>query len=241
MNFLTDYDFAFGGGLVEQTGGRRYKSGPGAKKAIPKKPRLKLRVVDGKLKYVPKKLRKRSGRNIFISEYAKKNNVSGPALMKKGNKAWDDLSKAQKQKFEDRADAMGYKPAAKPRQVAQKFARKQSPTRAGAKRRSPTRKSPKRKSKSPKRKSPKRKSKSPKRKSPKRRKSPRRKTPKGKSPRKRKSPRKQRGGSSCGSDEYQYGAGYGYDENSENNVENIGQEDDPMNAIEELMGGDFMF
>jgi len=230
MNLFSDYDFAFGGGRVTQTGGRRYKSGPGAKKAIPKKPRLKLRVVDGKLKYVPKKLRKRSGRNVFISEYAKKYKVSGPALMKKGNAAWRALSKAQKDKYETKADSMGFKPAAKTRQVAKRFVRR-SPVRAGAKRRSPKRKSPKRKSPKRKSKSPKRKSKSPKRKS----KSPKRKS---KSPR-RKSPRcpKQRG-SGCGNYEsYQYFGGADTDE---------GGEEDPLNSVQEILGGmdydgEFMF
>ena len=181
MNLFSDYDFAFGGELSQQTGGRRYKSGPGAKKAIPKKPRLKLRVVDGKLKYVPKKLRKRSGRNIFISEYADKHNVSGPTLFKEANKAWNALSKAKKDKYEDKADAMGYKPAAKTRAVAERFQRK-SPGRAG-KKKSPRKKSPRKKSP--------------------RKKSPKRKTPKRKTPKRR----KQKGGSSCGSGEdYGYNA-----------------------------------
>ena len=164
---LTNYDFAFGGGVV-QDGGRRYKSGPGGDKGIPKFSRLKLRVVDGNFKYVPKKLRKRSGRNVFLSDFADKTKISGPELFVKGNKAWKKLSTAEKEKWERKADAMGYKPAAKPRPVAKRYRKSPAKAKSGSPKRksSGKRKSPKRRSSGKnKRKSPKRKSKSPKRKS----------------------------------------------------------------------------
>ena len=119
-----------------KAGDSAYVSGKAARLGLLKKPRLKF---DPKLNtYVPKKCRARSGRNVFISWFAKNKKVSGPELMKAANVAWDKLSVAEKRKWESKAQAMGLKPAAHARQVPKRVQSKL--------RKSPTRKSPRRKS-----------------------------------------------------------------------------------------------
>lgn len=100
-------DYLFDGYRSQQGGGsNRYQSG--WKKDIPKKPGYKLVKVNGEPKYIKKKARFLLGYNVFVSEWSKKNpKVEGPQLMKRAAAAWGKLTKAEKDKYNEKARRMG--------------------------------------------------------------------------------------------------------------------------------------